>query len=300
MKTLSLKKLILTIVFAFLTLSCAVFGFTNIVKQKVKGTDYSNWMSKVDSTTLVKDMNIPGTHDTMALYSIGDLAGQCQSLKLDDQLKIGVRFLDIRLQLVKDELKAVHGFVDQRDNFTNVVNIVSSFLKSHSSEFIIMSIKEEEDPSKSTITFDDAVKKYQKDYWYTPSDISTTTLGELRGKMVVLSRYANSTIGIPAYEGWADNATFDLPNGIHVQDEYKLENTDTKIEAIKNCFAQSTSSLKINFLSGYLDGGFPPSYAPSVANTINPWIKDNIKNYDNRGIVLYDFVTSSLMKGWFK
>lgn len=295
-----MKKLILPIAAGFLTLSCGVVGFTSAFKQKAKTINYSSWMSKIEDTTLVKDMNIPGTHDTMALYSIGDLAGQCQSLSLGDQLKIGVRFLDIRLQLVSNKLKAVHGFVDQRDTFENIVSTVGSFLKAHDSEFVIMSIKEEADAKKSSISFDDAVKKYQKSYWSEATDISASTLGDLRGKLVILSRYANSTIGIPAYDGWADNATFDLPNGIHVQDEYKLKKAETKIEAIKNCFNASSSSIKINFLSGYLDGGFPPSYAPSIANTINPWIKDNLKNYDHRGIVLYDFVTSDLMKGWFK
>ena len=207
---------------------------------------------------------------------------------------------DFIFYVVNNQLKAVHGFVDQRDTFENIVSTVGSFLKAHNSEFIIMSIKEEADAKKSTISFDAAVKKYQKSYWSDITDITSTTLGELRGKLVILSRYANSTIGIPAYNGWADNATFDLPNGIHVQDEYKLKETDIKIEAIKTCFNASSSSLKINFLSGYIDGGFPPSYAPSVANTVNPWIKDNLKNYDNRGIVIYDFVTSELMKGWFK
>ena len=50
----------------------------------------------------------------MALYSIGDLAGQCQSLSLGDQLNVGVRFLDIRLKLDHNQLKAVHGIVDEK------------------------------------------------------------------------------------------------------------------------------------------------------------------------------------------
>ena len=295
-----MKKLITSISVGALALGCAIVGFSGVLKPTVRKVDYSNWMSSVDDFTLIKNMNIPGTHDTMALHSIGDLAGQCQSLSLSDQLRVGVRFLDIRLKLDKNELKAVHGFVDQREKFSTIVNTVDSFLVAHPSEFIIMSIKEDDDPSKSDITFDQAVNKYAKANWVAPTTLAATTLVEMRGKVLILSRFKDSTIGVPAYNGWSDNATFTLPNGIHVQDEYKLKTVDTKIEAIKNCFTTISASLKINFLSGYLESGFPPSYAPSVANKVNPWIKANIKTYSNRGIVLYDFVTSELMKGWFE
>ena len=295
-----MKKMILSISIGVLAVTSSVIGFTNIAKQRVKSTDYSSWMSVLPDNAPITSVNMPGTHDTMALYSIGDLAGQCQSLKLEDQLKIGVRFLDIRLQLVNNELKAVHGFVDQRDTFKNIVNTVDKFLKAHSSEYIIMSIKEEADAKKSTISFDDAVKKYRKSNWSKRNTIASwETVADYRGKVIILSRYANSTIGVPAYEGWLDNATFNLPNGIHVQDQYKLKDCETKINAIEDCFNRTDEFMKINFLSGYIDGGFPPSYAPSVANTINPWIKKNIKYYLFRGIVVYDFVTSELMERWF-
>lgn len=296
-----MKKTILSISIGALVLGCSLIGFTNIAIHRANTVDYSSWMSKLPDDAPINNVNMPGTHDTMALYSIGDLAGQCQSLKLADQLKIGVRFLDIRLQLVNNELRAVHGFIDQRDTFKNIVNTVDSFLKAHSTEYIIMSIKEEEEPKKSTISFDDAVKKYKKSNWSKKQTLATwETVGDYRGQVIILSRYANSTIGIPAYEGWADNATFTLPNGIHVQDQYKLKDCQTKINAIKDSFNLSDIMMKINFLSGYIDGGFPPSYAPSVANTINPWIKNNIKNYLSRGVCLFDFVTSDLMKGWFE
>lgn len=295
-----MKKLIAAISCGFLILASSVVGFSGVLKQKGQ-VDYSNWMNGVNDATLIKDMNIPGTHDTMALRSIGDLAGKCQSLSLEEQLKIGVRFLDIRLQLDKNDLKAVHGIVDQKVKFASIVNTVDAFLANHPSEFIIMSIKEDEKASKSTITFDEAVNKYKMDNWVgNATTLAATTLGTMRGKVLVLSRYKNASIGIDADSGWADNATFTLPNGIYVQDEYKQKNNENKIEAIKNCFGHVSTSLRINFLSGYLESGFPPSYAPSVANAINPWIKENLKNYPNRGIVLYDFVTSDLMKGWFE
>ena len=151
------------------------------------------------------------------------------------------------------------------------------------------------------MSFEECVKQYIKsDIWLTGTSIPNK-LGDVRGKVAILSRYSGSTIGIPAYDGWADNAAFTLPNNIRVQDHYKLKNTETKKEDIKACFNDTGDySLKINFLSGYLEGGFPPSYAPSVANDINPWINSEIKSINKRGIVLYDFITSSLMKGWFE
>ena len=296
-----LKRIVAPIVIVSATAVSAVLGFTGCLSQHYKGNNYAKWMAGLDDNTSLREVNMPGSHDTMALYSIGDLAGQCQTLGLEDQLNIGIRFLDIRLQEVNNELKAVHGFIDQRASFESIVITVESFLKNNSGEFIIMSIKEEEKSSKSTMSFEECLKQYIKsDKWLTSTSIPNK-LGDVRGKIAILSRYSGSTIGIPAYDGWTDNSAFTLPNNIRVQDHYKLKNTETKKEEIKSCFNDTADySLKINFLSGYLEGGFPPSYAPSVANDINQWINNEIKNISKRGIVLYDFVTSSLMKGWFE
>lgn len=65
-------------------------------------------------------MVIPGTHDSGAMHSIFDVAGKCQDLNIQQQLKIGVRFLDIRLRLKNDELEVVHSFVEQKLSFRSV------------------------------------------------------------------------------------------------------------------------------------------------------------------------------------
>ena len=297
-----MKKVIIGISLGVLALASSILGFSSALKQKAQNTTYKSWMSeKLNDNDYIKDVNIPGTHDTISLRSIGDLAGKCQTLDLYDQLNIGVRFLDIRLQNVNDELKGIHGFIDQKISFASIVYTVESFLKENNREFIIMSIKEEEKAKGGSKSFDALLKEYLKsDYWRLDTSVPEK-VGEVRGKIVVMSRYSGSTIGIPAYEGWNDNSTFNLPNNIHVQDNYKLKTTEEKKNAIKTCLADTGDyALKINFLSGYLDGGFPPSYAPSVANDINPWITGELKGVAKRGIVLYDFVTSSLMKGWFE
>ncbi len=101
----------------------------------------SDWMKNLDDSMTLTSMSIPGSHDSGALHSIGDLSGKCQDLAIADQLNAGVRFFDIRLQLRDDELKVVHGIVDQKLDFSNVLNDFKVFLNNHPSEGLIVSIK---------------------------------------------------------------------------------------------------------------------------------------------------------------
>ena len=111
------------------------------------------WMSKVSNNTRIKDLSIPGTHDSGAMHSLFDVSGKCQDLSIIKQLDVGVRFFDIRLQLVDDELNVVHSFVDQELKFEWVLNYYKNFLKKYDSEFIIMSIKEDADSKNSAKSF---------------------------------------------------------------------------------------------------------------------------------------------------
>ena len=258
-------------------------------------------MKDIDNHTLLRNVSLPGSHDTMALYSIADLAGQCQTLSLEEQLNLGVRFLDIRLKEDRNSLKAVHGFIDQKASFASINKTVTSFLEKHPSEFIIMSIKEEAKASNSDISFEEAlINSLDSDLYLKNQKTVPTYVEEIRGKILILSRYKNSSIGIPAFDGWADSASFTLPNDIYVQDTFKIQNKEQKQKEITKCFNETGHALKINFLSAYRTNGFPPSYAMSAAKDINPWITKEIDKYQDRGIVLYDYITESNMNAFFK
>ena len=292
---MNIKKLriILAITFSGLGILCASLGFTGALNDRTSSKKYAEWLKEIDDNTPLRDVDLPGSHDTMALYSIGDLAGQCQTLSLNDQLNLGVRFLDIRLKEDHNSLKAVHGFIDQKATFKDVDKVVASFLEKHPSEFIIMSIKEEAEPSNSDISFEQALIKYLDNPIYLKAQTTLPTyVNEIRGKVLLLSRYQNSTIGIPAYSGWQDSASFTLPNDIYVQDTYKITSKEQKQEEIIKCFNESGHALKINFLSAYRTNGFPPSYAMSAAKEIS--------KYSDRGIVLYDYISEANMKAFFK
>ena len=294
------KALILGVSLGLSASVLGVFGLYGSVNPKVPESKAGDWLGQMSDLTLIKDISLPGSHDTMALYSIGDLAGRCQSLSLASQLEAGVRFLDIRLQNQNDTLKAVHGIVDEKEKFPSIVNTIDTFLTEHPTEFVIVSIKEEEKAKGGTKDFETLVVDSLTEKWYT-GNLMPAALGQVRGKAILLSRYADSKFGVPAYEGWQDNATFALPNLIHVQDEYKINDIQVKKDAIKKCLETTNglgllSPMTLNFFSAYRTSYFPPSYAPSVAKEINPDLEKIIKPYKKTGVAILDFITEDNAK----
>lgn len=260
------------------------------------------WMKDLSNDTIISDMSIPGTHDSGATRSIFDVAGKCQDMSIVNQLKIGVRFLDLRLQLVKDELRIVHSFVDQKLLFKNVLKDISDFIKENSSEFIIISIKEDADSKKSTVSFYDKVLEELNKFDNITGSALPTTLGEARGKIFILNRFTSESIGINAYFGWKDSTSFELGD-LYVQDNYCLESVDVKKQDIINTLNYSLTSNKLvlNFTSCYLENSFPPLYAGTPAKDINKWLIEEINKQDKKlGIVIVDFITEELASAIYK
>lgn len=293
------NKILIFVIMIVSMIITSVFAFCSFER---KYDEISvNWMSKVNDDVNIIDLSIPGTHDSGALHSIADVAGKCQDMSISSQLKIGVRFFDLRLQLVNNEFKIVHSFVDQDLKFQTVVEDLYSFIKKYDSEFLIISIKEESSSVNSTLSFEEALIKELKIY----EDvfmINDTTLpkkvGMARSKIYILSRFYGE-IGIPAYYGWMDDTSFEL-NDLYIQDNYNISDIDEKKNDILNTIAYARNNqnkLVINFTSCYLDSGFPPLYAGTTALSINPWLKDEItKSNEKLGIILVDFIDEELSK----
>ena len=259
-----------------------------------------NWMKDINESTSLAEISLPGSHDSLALYSLVDVAGKCQDASIAQQLNFGVRFFDVRLQLRNNVLRAVHGIVDEKMTFDTFNNEVDDFLKANPSETVIVSIKKEGDDVKSTSTFEESIKPKLSSY-YTESRIPT--LKEVRGKKVLLNRYTSKEkIGLEACAGWNDNSTFIIDNStykINVQDHYKFDDAEIKLNDISS-FINSTllykdaTNLSLNYFSGYLSKGFPPSYSVPVAKVVNPQAKKIIENNYFVGTCIFDFVTYDL------
>lgn len=313
LKYMEKSNLKLTIVAIVSFLVCGTLPIVGYgLKGNNKPTEESkSWMKNVDGSKGLDEISMPGTHDSGATKSIADVSGKCQDLSIKNQLEIGVRFLDIRLQQVNDEFAVCHEFINQDLPFDDVVYDCYSFLKENPSETIIMSIKEEQDPVNSTLPFTEALKtkldKYSEAMYY---GNEIPTLDEVRGKIFFLSRFLSNSFGVDAKHGWSANCdnnynTFDIKNDahLHIQDFYHFKNIDYKKEEVRKCLEYTSSYttsedriLSLNYLSGYLDDTFPPAYSIPVAKEMNKWAMDNLKDYSSTGVTIFDFVNKDLAK----
>ena len=256
------------------------------------------WMKDVNDSKIINEMSIPGTHDSGALHSIFDVAGKCQDIDINTQLNIGVRFFDLRLQLVENDFKIVHSFVNQNLSFSSVMDDISSFIRKYDSEFILISLKKEASDINSSKEFKDALLEKLKNYEDVLSydKVLPNTIKEARGKIYIIDRY-DLSVGINAYSGWLDSETFTI-NNLYVQDNYCINDINVKKEDILSTIKYSNENndkLVLNFTSCYLDYGFPPTYAGTSALIINPWLKTKIQNTNDRlGIIVADFIDKEL------
>lgn len=259
-----------------------------------------DWMQALDNEAKLNSITIPGTHDSGALHSIAEISGKCQTLSIEEQLKIGVRFFDIRLQLVDNELKVVHSFVDQMTDFEDILADMSAFIQNHKSEFLIVSIKEDASAKRSDKAFADVLEEML----LSSSEISRAnalpeTVGDARGSIHVVARYRNASIGLPCYVGWKDDTTFELGD-IYIQDNYQVSDADEKIADIRRTYRvalEGNHALVLNYTSCYLSSCFPPIYAGLPAHDINKDIKNALEGeYANGalGVLVCDFITEEL------
>ena len=291
------KKTILRVAMLLASVMLALFA---VVPLQTGAADRSDWMAALDDEARLNALTLPGTHDSGALHSIADVAGKCQSLSVREQLKIGVRFLDIRLQLVDNELRVVHSFVDQLTTFEDVLADLIHFIRENESEFLIVSIKEDASPKGSDIPFAEAVEAMLLAY----EEVSGAralpeTVGAARGAIHIVARYKDASIGLPCYDGWEDDAAFVLGD-VYIQDNYRVADAEEKIADVRSTYAVAraqTHALVLNYTSCYLESCFPPIYAGLPAHAINRDTHSAMADTSEDGplgVLVCDFITAEL------
>ncbi|WP_260865294.1 phosphatidylinositol-specific phospholipase C [Bacillus toyonensis] len=215
-------------------------------------SDVSNWMRDVVDTQTLSQLSIPGTHDSMSLYgnSIFDASVvKTQSMPLNTQLKAGIRYLDIRVKRTGSSFDIYHGSVYQKASFDDALSTVTTFLKNHPSETILMRVKEETDAASGSQSFETIFQNYWNKYsaYLVKPTSNNPKLGDVRGKIVILQDFsATQNFGIPYYS-------------LNIQDNF-TDMGEAKANAIEQHLLQAnkdTSHMYLNHFSanGVKDAG---------------------------------------------
>ena len=284
----------------------------------------ADWMKNIPDSTPLNMIALPGTHDSAAEYVFPAFFARCQSRSISEQLNDGFRYLDIRLGVEsgndKVALDLMHGSAFCRKKLSpssgklrldSVLAQCYAFLDLHPHETVVFTVSRE-NGDESVSSFENLLNSYvsqDPEYWLLTDAIPT--LGEARGKLVLMRRYPDAAglgtaSGIPAY--WEDQSGFDDPDlnyercvaeniTLWVQDRYEFDSSEkwlAFLTTLGTCPADyDRGELCINFLStkGTLTYGHPYGYAKTLNGQLSALAE---KSGSPNGWIILDFGTPEL------
>ncbi|MFD3531809.1 phosphatidylinositol-specific phospholipase C [Streptomyces sp. NPDC058664] len=202
--------------------------------------DVRAWMAAHGDGTPLRQLTIPGTHDSGARY--GGPWSACQNTTIAQQLDSGIRFLDIRCRVTGGSFAIHHGASYQNMMFGDVLVACRDFLAAHPSETVLMRVKQEyseESDATFRAVFDDYLDGRGWRPLFRVGD-GLPLLGEARGRVVLLSDNG----GLPGVR-WADGSLFAVQDDWNALPDAKYP----KIEAHFRAAAERPGKLYVNFVS---------------------------------------------------
>jgi 1-phosphatidylinositol phosphodiesterase len=238
--------------------------------------NYSNWMSYLSDKTPISALSIPGTHDsgTAPYKGLFQPYVRTQTMSIGEQLKAGIRYLDIRLRLSYWGLTVTHAGYDM-DLASQAFVQIQQFLKANPTEAVIVRIRKElgsDNEAEFAKQFEALVLSYESLFYdkYHP-DFSDLQLGDIRGQIFVLQDYA----GI-LYRG-ADYARSKIEDRYVVANQEDLKNKWAKVKygldnARNNNYKDN--NLYLTYASGAMGGNLGGLLTPYYVATGEPWPGD--------------------------
>ncbi|MCF0137626.1 MAG: phosphatidylinositol-specific phospholipase C [Oscillospiraceae bacterium] len=309
----------MTVACVVYTTNKSILNFRMAISSRVQlhvntAAEGSSWMSALPDGIRLSDIVLPGTHDSSTQYVQLALFSQCQTLGIGQQLNAGFRFLDLRLAVDGDRMKMVHGITECRTGLAvwsaklyleGVLEQCYAFLDANPTETVVLSVKQD-DGDESTEEFETLFMSYvdkNPEYWLTTDSIPT--LGEARGKLVIMRRFGDNAgfgakAGIPMLwsdQGGSDDVSLNTAanaNGSYtlwVQDRYEY-NTEDKWNAFTaGMLEPGEGTAVISFLS--TKGSLPVGQPSYFAGELNPRL---LACESLSGWVIIDFGTPELAR----
>ncbi len=250
------------------------------------------WMSGIPGNVNVRDLSIPGTHQSASYRGTNYFDRvRCQSQNLRWQLENGVRYMDIRLR----QFGGSRGYFDVyhrywlEQRFGNVLQICRTFLNSHRSEAILMRVSG--DGSWSDDYFS-TFRHYLDTYWgsYGMRDdfyISSSfpTLGQARGKIVLMSGWPYLGYGLP----FSNESYFDIQDNDESTPVFKRQQINGQLVRARGNWPPK-SKMYVNHTSAWSLTKTPWSFASEM----NPYTLDRLNDLytpgTGVGVVAMDWI----------
>ena len=174
-------------------------------------TPATDWLGMVKDDTKVCKLSIPGTHDTMTgmgfyqpvLKYIFNLTAISQVSTLGEQMNSGLRFFDIRPVVSTDTiakkkiLRLTHGISELDITFEWTIDQLQAYLKAHPTEFFIAKLQFDngfEDQKDLFALLNNVMQMPKYKGLFIENWRPDITVGEMRGKILWLSRYDLRTL----------------------------------------------------------------------------------------------------------
>ncbi len=226
----------------------------------------SRWMASLPDDAQVCMLSIPGTHDSATgngfepdVEVYGERFARTQDLDIARQWKAGVRAFDLRPCSRGDYLHINHSIIATSVRFDEALLLLRDLLAANPSEFAVVMMNHESDGDAEK-NYDELVCRLLKrtDLGDCLAEFrSTMTVGEVRGKILIISRdrYAEEPIAGGFFAGWTGSDSWERQTRCrivgkggsetpcYVQDCWETcspESLQTKVKVLTRLLAFST------------------------------------------------------------
>jgi hypothetical protein len=216
----------------------------------------ADWMRNLPDTIPISEINIPGSHDAAAINRLMTTPYACQNYSITDQLKYGIRLLDVRLQISQNGstflFMTCHGALgsgvgmNTYQSFPSLLDECKAFLDNHRGEVVLMSLKVDDWSNTTTkpsalTALDALLRNYP-----TIMQPSIPNLGSVRGKIFLFNRI-DDTLRFGTPISWSNNtngsyaqSSSNRSYNVYVQDRYEglplIGANGKKFDLVKDAF----------------------------------------------------------------
>ena len=164
-----------------------VFSYFGYNYNNIENTTTKNWMKDIKDEVCLKDIVIPGSHDsgTYGTYAWGET----QDITIAEQLEIGTRYFDIRLKKTNEEdnekyenRKIYHMFATPK-TFFDICKQIKEFIDNNPTEFLVLDFQHfDNEPYKETIEIIESILSPNKNALKNTNYIGNLSMGDIRNQ----------------------------------------------------------------------------------------------------------------------